>query len=319
MEEILGHEILDETDAFVDGTHQVKVTREEGFEWAKLRLLGSKIVDERLSYSETKAITAHLLVNYIQHFSMLTENQVMRMVGDTSVTVFPTATRRLGQDLPDDLIYKRGEATNVCTLILSGKMTVITGSDEFRTDVGSWTLLGISALKDPQYKCDFEAFVCNGPCRCLEFTRESFINAMDASICEKRELKEDSFRNLELEKLQANAANSSAPSASEGASEAEESADTASDLGGRRRSSRRSTLLAALHIADSNTAPHEQSPSHGVVAQTEGTKSVSDQPPSTTKDASQEELETEEKVNDASSEPKGARVSFRHQHGEDGL
>ena len=196
------------TGAFVDGTHQEKVNREEGFEWAKLRLLGSSIIDERLSHSETKAVTAHLLVNHSKHFSMLTENQAMRMVADTGVTTLPTSTRRLGQDLPDDLVYTKGEPTSVCTLILSGKMTVITGSDEFRTDVGAWTLLGISALQDPQYKCDFHAFVCSGPCRCLQFTRENFVKALDASSCERRELKEDSFRNLELDNLKTSAPNS---------------------------------------------------------------------------------------------------------------
>ena len=182
---------------------------------------------------------------------MLTENQVMRMVENTVVTNFPTASRRLGEDLPDDLVYNKGESTSVCTLILSGKMTVITGSDEFRTDVGSWTLLGIAALKDPNYQCDFQAFVCNGPCRCIQFTRENYAKALDASICEKRESKEDSFRNLELDKLKNTGQNSSAPSASEAASEADETADTSSDRGGgRRRGSRRTKLLAALSIGD---------------------------------------------------------------------
>lgn len=241
------------------------MNREEGFEWAKLRLLGSKIVDEKLSYSETKAITAHLLANYNRHFSMLTENQVLRMVGDTCVTVFPTANRQLGQDLPDDLIYTKGGSTSICTLILSGKMTVITGSDELRTDVGSWTLLGVSALRDHQYKCDFQAFVCNGPCRCLQITRENFTKALDASICEKRELKEDSFRSLALDKPKTSAPNSeAAPSASEGASEAEETADSASDRGGRRRS-RRSKLIQALQFASANDVavgtPSDLSPS----------------------------------------------------------
>jgi hypothetical protein len=246
VEEILGHEIVDETDAFVDGTHREKVNREEGFEWAKLRLLGSRIVDEKLSYSETKAVTAHLLANYSRHFSMLTENQVLRMVSDTVVTVYPTATRQLGKDLPDDLIYTKGEPTDLCTLILTGKMTVITGSDEFRTDVGSWTLLGISALKDPQYKSDFHAFVCNGPCRCIHITRETFAKALDASICEKRELRDDSFRDLP----KASHTNSSAPSVSGVTSEAEETVDSTSETGGQRRNSRRSKLIAALQIVE---------------------------------------------------------------------
>jgi metal transporter CNNM len=178
VEEILGHEIVDETDAFVDGTHRETVVRGEAFEWAKLRLLGSKIVDQKLTYTETKAITAHLLANYPKAVSPLTEDQLHYLVSEAVITVFPAATREIGQELPQDLLYEKGVRTNVCTLILSGKVTVITGADEFRTDVSFWTLLGISSLHDPQYEPDFTAFVCKGPCKCLQFSRENFTAAL---------------------------------------------------------------------------------------------------------------------------------------------
>jgi hypothetical protein len=71
IEEIIGDEILDETDAFVDGTHQTKVDRAETFKWARLRLLDSKIVDATLSFDETRAVTAHLLKNYPDVVSLL--------------------------------------------------------------------------------------------------------------------------------------------------------------------------------------------------------------------------------------------------------
>merc|ERR1711933_526004 len=64
IEEILGQEIVDETDAFIDVTDPVKVDRAETFEWARLRLLDAKIVDEKLTYDEAKAVTAHLRANY---------------------------------------------------------------------------------------------------------------------------------------------------------------------------------------------------------------------------------------------------------------
>jgi hypothetical protein len=80
IEEILGHEIVDETDAFVDGSHAVKVDRTEGFEMAKLRLLGSKMGEEKLTYIEAKAVTSHLLSNYPHAVDLLTEHQVERLV-----------------------------------------------------------------------------------------------------------------------------------------------------------------------------------------------------------------------------------------------
>jgi metal transporter CNNM len=184
VEEILGQEIVDETDAFVDGTHRETVNRGEAFEWAKLRLLGSTIVDQKLTYTETKAITAHLLANYPKAVSQLTPTQLHYLVSETVISVFPAATREIGKDIPKDLLYEQGVRSNVCTLILSGKVTVITGADEFRSDVSFWTLLGISALHDPQYTPDFTAFVCNGPCRCLQFSRDMFTAAISITDIE---------------------------------------------------------------------------------------------------------------------------------------
>ena len=238
---------------FTDGTHEVTVHRSECFEWAKLRLLGSSIMDERLSYSETKAITAHLLTNYPKAVAMLTENQVLRLVTDTIVTDFPTATRELGKELPEDLIYEKDVPSDMCTLILSGKVTVIAGADEIRTDVASWTLLGMCALRDPQYKPDFTAFVCSGPCRCIQISRERFGQALDASVSEKHAIQEDSFLNTEVEKSSGPcAANSPVAIGDEVASEHSEAND---DPGFRQ--DRRSKLIAALKIASSRELGRE--------------------------------------------------------------
>jgi len=255
IEEIIGHEIVDETDAFMDGTHQVKVDRVEGFEWAKLRLLGGDVIDEHLSYTETKAITAHLMTNYPRAVALLTESQVHRLIAETVVTVFPTATRELGKELPNDLIYEKNVPSNVCTLILSGKVTVISGDDEIRTDVSSWTLMGIGALRDPNYKPDFTAFVSDGPCRCLRITREDFTIAMDASASEKQSIKEDSFRNLAVTLKNSGHGKSN----SEAASVYSETASSVAS-GGILKANRKSKLIAALQIASG-----VEDPSHNAI------------------------------------------------------
>ena len=250
IEEIIGHEIVDETDAFVDGTHEVKVNRAEGFEWAKLRLLGSRIVDEKLSYTETKAITAHLLANYPKAVALLTENQVLRLVADTPVTVLPTATRELGKELPNDLLYEKNAPSDVCSLILSGKVTVIAGEDEIRTDVSSWTLLGIGALRDPQYKPDFTAFVCSGPCKILRLTRRDFEFALDASASEKRSIREDSFRSLATDPQKV-----SGPSSLGASSQQASEYSDGNDNGDALKVDRKSKLIAALQMASGPSAP----------------------------------------------------------------
>jgi len=189
IEEILGDEIVDETDAFVDGKHEERVVREEGFDWSRLRLLDNNIVDERLTYDEINAVTAHLVTNYSNAVSLLTENQLRRLVSETSVTSLPTAERELGKSLPENLLYERGKETEVCTLLLGGKVTVIVGEEGFRTDVSAWSVLGASALSRSHYIPDFTGYVSSGPCRCVQFTRAAFLKAIDASAVEKLDAK----------------------------------------------------------------------------------------------------------------------------------
>jgi hypothetical protein len=185
IEEIIGDEIVDETDAFVDGTHKEKVDRAETFKWARLRLLDSKIVDETLSYDETRAVTAHLMKNYPDVVELLTENQLQRLIAENHVQLLPTATHELGRPLPSDLLYEKGVQTDVCTLLLAGKVTVLAGVENFRSDVSSWCLLAPGALSNNSYSPDFTAYISSGPVRCLRISRSRFDAAVDASAIEK--------------------------------------------------------------------------------------------------------------------------------------
>ena len=186
VERIIGDSIVDETDAFVDNSQQIKVERGETFEWARLRLLDTKIVDEMLTSSEISAVTAHLKTNHAEPFQMLTDSQITRLVSSTQVTTFPTATQELHKDLPNDLLYQKNVPSDTFTLILSGKITIFVGSENFRSDVSSWSVLGSSALHDMQWKPDYTAFVSDGPCRCIQIHRDSFVEAMDSSFVERR-------------------------------------------------------------------------------------------------------------------------------------
>lgn len=189
IEEILGDEIVDETDAFMDGTHMEPVTRTNVFEWARLRLLDSKLVDEKLSGEETMAITAHLQRNHYNTVEHLSDRQVELLVSGSHVVTLPEVVREIGQPLPRDLMYSKNAETDVCTLVLSGKVTVFVGEEKFRTDLGSWSVLGIGALTNPVYKPDFDAFVSSGPCRCIRISRERFNAAVDASMAERQAAK----------------------------------------------------------------------------------------------------------------------------------
>jgi hypothetical protein len=148
-------------------------------------LLHSKIVDEKLPFDEIKVVAAHLSKNYPAVVSLLTDHQLFRMVATTLVSALPTAQQDVGDPLPSDLMYETGKPSDTCTLILSGKVTIIFGRDGFRSDVSSWSLLAAGALEDPGFAPDFTAFVSSGPCRCLRITRAAFAAAVDASALER--------------------------------------------------------------------------------------------------------------------------------------
>lgn len=185
IEKIIGDSIVDETDEYVDSKREVKVDRGESFEWARLRLLDTKIVDELLSPSEVNAVTAHFRVNFSTTVELLTDNQLSRLIATTPVATLETAKRKVGQALPEDLLYKKGAPSDTCTLILSGKVTVLVGNEDFRSDCSSWSVLGKSALELAEFSPDFTAFVSDGPCRCLQITHSAFVSAVDASAIER--------------------------------------------------------------------------------------------------------------------------------------
>ena len=73
----------------------------------------------------------------------------------------------------EDILYKRGKPSNVCTLVLSGRVTVQAGKDSFRSELGPWSLLGADSLEqeDGKYIPDFTAFVTSDKVRCLSITK----------------------------------------------------------------------------------------------------------------------------------------------------
>lgn len=148
--------------------------------------MDSKIVDEMLSASEIGAVTAHLKMNHSQPFGLLTDSQLNRLVSSTAVTTLPTATQELDKELPNDLLYEKNVPSDAFTLILSGKVTIFVGSENFRSDISSWSVLGGKALEDKQWAPDYSAFVSDGPCRFIQIHRDAFIEAADASIFERR-------------------------------------------------------------------------------------------------------------------------------------
>ena len=93
-----------------------------------------------------------------------------------------------------ELIYKRGASADFCTVVLSGKIVVMSGADRFKSDVSSWGVLASRALTDPDYVPDFSAWVppsqnTLGGCRCIKLDRKSFWDAVDNTALERTDHK----------------------------------------------------------------------------------------------------------------------------------
>ena len=117
---------------------------------------------------------------------MLTDGQLTRLISRTPVTTLPTATHELDKELPNELLYEKGVPSDTFTLILSGKVTIFVGSENFRSDISSWSVLGGKSLADNDWAPDYSAFVSDGPCRFIQIRRDAFVEAADASIFERR-------------------------------------------------------------------------------------------------------------------------------------
>ena len=199
IEVIIGDQIIDETDAWEDLAHTIEVKRGAGFDWARLRLLDANIVDQTLSEEEVRAAAAHLSSNYSTIFGSLSDNQLMRMLAATPVIELGESVKELNEFLPFVLLYEKDTPTDKCSLILGGKVTVIAGNDNFRSDISLWSLLAPGALNDDLYSPDFSAYVSSGPCRCLQITRDIFQAAVEATMLET--VPEESLPETNSEKM----------------------------------------------------------------------------------------------------------------------
>lgn len=77
------------------------------------------------------------------------------------------------QSTPEDTLYRRGESTDRCVLVLSGKVAVYAGRDEFRSELGPWSLIGLDALAQESFVPDYTAVILSENIRYVIMTKDS--------------------------------------------------------------------------------------------------------------------------------------------------
>ncbi len=151
--------------------------RNRDIELTRMRLLNPSLMnnEQLLSSEEIQAITAHLQAN-IPSIRNLLHNDPNLIRNLVAKSVVVEVSRSTNQDstnvLPADIIYQRGKVAHFCVLILSGKVEVLAGKDEFRVELGPWSALGADCLGMDQdmYVPDFSAHILSPQLKYLKLS-----------------------------------------------------------------------------------------------------------------------------------------------------
>ncbi|CAE7696861.1 Cnnm4, partial [Symbiodinium microadriaticum] len=190
IEEILG-DIEDETDAQCgdeDGTIGSSAARDR--ELARLIMLTGKNCHEKLSLEEVQAISSHLMTNVPQlrplfENSAVTVHSMQRMVTSCKVMELRrvATSDMVNSRTPtsDDTLFRRGKPANACCLVLSGRVAVLAGKDEFYSELGPWSVVGPDAVKmaDGTYLPDFTSYILTESVRCLWITKSDVVELLE--------------------------------------------------------------------------------------------------------------------------------------------
>jgi len=185
VEEILQEEIVDETDVYVDVDNRVRVN--DGRSMRKLNLAVFNPVwrrrGEQLGYEEVAAIGSHLSRLAFGEESDLSHLQLSRravewLVSTSEVRNLERCTP-LGVTEPEaaDWLYRLGQESDRCTLVLQGRLCARVGRESFRSEVGAFSLLGIEALSPDSFYPDFGAFLETKNVRVLTIRKAQFDQA----------------------------------------------------------------------------------------------------------------------------------------------
>lgn len=189
IEEIVRFEIVDEFDQFVSNKAHEKEMR-QNFDYDALRLLDANLIDDRLNHEEVMALSAHLKENVspIRHgftAGIMTDDkltQLLQMCSVVTLKEFTGPSRRLSvvrikesQRKDRTWLFHRDTVATKCAIVLSGRITVLAGKDDWRSEVGMFGVLGQDCLtNEGNYYPDFCAYVASETARVVYLHRRLF-------------------------------------------------------------------------------------------------------------------------------------------------
>lgn len=190
VEEIIGQEINDELDDDDENAGGEQEIRNRDRDLALLDLLNGKTEEEKLSMEEVQAVSSHLM-NNVPQFSdtcrIVSKGKVMD-IADLQIVLSQAhvivANRQSTESMlahrnpaPADILFDHSLSTERCILIMTGRVVVYAGHDQFRSELGPWSIIGLDALRSnaPTFEPDFSAYILSENIRFLVLTKNSFV------------------------------------------------------------------------------------------------------------------------------------------------
>eukprot|EP00435_Cladocopium_sp_Y103_P029510 s736_g7.t1 len=180
-------EIVDETDVYVDVDRRLKIGGRDttNFNLGVFNPIWRSRGD-KLSLEEVNAISAHLMRTAFAagNGCALQYETITWLVGEADVQNL-SRNAPAGLDPCDtDWIYRRGQASSRCTLVLQGRLGAIVGHESFKTENGAqlWRRNAagvVDALLPEPFKPDFDAFLSTPKVRILSIKKELFQRAKE--------------------------------------------------------------------------------------------------------------------------------------------
>lgn len=173
---------MDETDVYVDVDRRLKIGGRDttNFNLGVFNPIWRSRGD-KLSLEEVNAISAHLMRTAFAagNGCALQYETITWLVGEAEVQNL-SRNAPVGLDPSDtDWIYRRGQASSRCTLVLQGRLGAIVGHESFKTENGAFSLLARDALLPNPFKPDFDAFLSTPKVRILSIKKELFQRARE--------------------------------------------------------------------------------------------------------------------------------------------
>lgn len=144
-------------------------------EITRTRLLDPSLLlhgDNKLSTEEIQAITAHISATAVGDVVGNDTKLIEELVAQSQVV----EVSRMADEkelLDEDCLIRRGEACHTCILVLTGKVLVLAGNDQFQVELGPWTALGQDCLVNEggEIYPDFSVYLLSDRVKYLKMTK----------------------------------------------------------------------------------------------------------------------------------------------------